>query len=144
MFSFTHRLASSLTLAFILSLGISWPLHAADAPADEATAEQAAKEDNGSTADHSKFKELQVDFKTGPEVTKACLECHTEASKQIHKTAHWTWDYINPDTDQHLGKHNVINNFCTSVPSNYKFCTACHIGYGWEDDKFDFTSEAKC
>ena len=26
-----------------------------------------------STADHGQFKELDVDFKTGPEVTKACL-----------------------------------------------------------------------
>ena len=30
-----------------------------------------------STADHSKFKELDKDFKTGPEVTEACLICHT-------------------------------------------------------------------
>ncbi|MDP2107483.1 MAG: hypothetical protein Q8J67_00360, partial [Rhodocyclaceae bacterium] len=36
------------------------------------------------TADHSKFKELQKQFKTGPEVTKACLSCHTEAAKQVH------------------------------------------------------------
>jgi octaheme c-type cytochrome (tetrathionate reductase family) len=35
----------------------------------------------------------------------------------------------------------VINNFCTAVPSNYKFCTACHAGYGWEDDKYDFTKQ---
>ena len=95
-----------------------------------------------STADHSKFKELDQAFKSGPEVTRACLGCHTEASKQLHKTKHWRWDYINPDTNQHLGKNNIINNYCTSVPSNYKFCTACHIGYGWEDEKFDFKSEA--
>ena len=43
-----------------------------------------------STADHSKFKELDKNFKTGPEVTKACLSCHTEAAKQVHKTPHWT------------------------------------------------------
>jgi len=41
-----------------------------------------------STADHSKFEELQQPFKTGPEVTKACLGCHTEAAKQLHKTKH--------------------------------------------------------
>ena len=29
----------------------------------------------GETADHSKFKILQQDFKSGPEVTKACLSC---------------------------------------------------------------------
>ncbi len=94
-----------------------------------------------STADHSKFKELDKDFKTGPEVTEACIGCHTEASKQLHKTKHWTWDYINPETNQRLGKKNVLNDFCISPRSNYRFCTACHIGYGWKDDNFDFTSE---
>ena len=36
-----------------------------------------------STADHAKFEELQREFASGPEVTTACLECHTEAAKQI-------------------------------------------------------------
>lgn len=94
-----------------------------------------------STADHSKFKALDREFDSGPEVTKACLSCHTEAAKQIHKTLHWKWDYLNPDTKQHLGKKNVINNFCTSVPSNYAACASCHIGYGMRDDKYDFTVE---
>ena len=57
-----------------------------------------------STADHTKFKELQRTFASGPEVTKACLACHTEAAKQIHRTKHWTWDYVNPDTQQRLGR----------------------------------------
>ncbi|MFO1281513.1 MAG: tetrathionate reductase family octaheme c-type cytochrome [Burkholderiales bacterium] len=96
-----------------------------------------------STADHTKFKELQRDFKSGPEVTKACLACHTEAAKQVHKTKHWTWDFLNPDNGQRLGKKNVINNFCTAVPSNYTFCTACHIGYDWKDANYDFTAEEK-
>ena len=52
------------------------------------------------TADHSKFKELQKSFQSGPEVTKACLGCHTEASKQIHQTQHWKWEYINPAANQ--------------------------------------------
>ncbi|MDP2828180.1 MAG: tetrathionate reductase family octaheme c-type cytochrome [Sulfuricellaceae bacterium] len=99
------------------------------------------KKTTTSTADHSKFKELQKDFKDGPEVTKACLSCHTEAAKQVQKTKHWTWEFLNPDTKQSLGKKNVINNFCTAVPSNYQFCTACHVGYGWKDNKFDFTSQ---
>ncbi len=94
-----------------------------------------------STADHGKFKELDQEFKTGPEVTKACISCHTEASKQLHKTKHWTWDFLNPDSKQRLGKKNVLNNFCITPRSNYRFCTACHIGYGWKDENFDFTSE---
>jgi octaheme c-type cytochrome (tetrathionate reductase family) len=104
--------------------------------------EEPEEEKSKSTADHSKFEELDIDFKSGPQVTKACLQCHTEAAKQIHKTKHWTWEYTNPDTGQKLGKKHVINNFCTSVKSNNTFCSACHIGYGWADDSFDFTAEA--
>ncbi len=94
------------------------------------------------TADHSKFKELDKDFETGPEVTRACLSCHTEAAKQIHKTKHWKWEYLNPDTQQTLGKRHILNNFCITPQTNYSFCTACHVGYGWKDKNFDFTSEA--
>ena len=93
------------------------------------------------TADHSKFEELQQDFLSGPEVTQACLECHTEAAKQIHTTKHWKWEYVNPQTGQKLGKKNVINNFCTSTRTNMGFCAACHIGYGYKDEAFDFASE---
>jgi len=94
-----------------------------------------------STADHSKFEELQKEFKTGPEVTKACLGCHTEAAKQLHKTTHWTWAFTNDITGQTLGKKNVINNFCVATATNWPRCTSCHIGYGWKDDSFDLTSE---
>ena len=113
------------------------PAAAAAAPAPAALVKKASN----STADHSKFKELQKEFKTAPEITKACLICHTEAAKQIHKTQHWNWEYRNPETQQKLGKKHVINNFCTAVESNQKFCAACHIGYGMENDKFDFTAE---
>ena len=93
------------------------------------------------TADHSKFKELQQEFASGPEVTKACLTCHTEAASQVHRTKHWNWEFLNPENKQLLGKRNVINNFCISVPSNYAFCTSCHVGYGWKDANFDFKSQ---
>ncbi len=101
----------------------------------------AATGTGASTADHGKFKELQRPFASGPEVTKACLQCHTEAGKQIHKTKHWTWDVVNPSTGRRLGKKNVINNFCGAVVSNESRCTSCHIGYGWKDGRFDFTKE---
>jgi octaheme c-type cytochrome (tetrathionate reductase family) len=93
-----------------------------------------------STPDHAQFKELKREFASGPEVTKACLGCHTDAAKQIHQTQHWKWDYTNPSTGQKLGKRNVINNFCTSVPSNYKACASCHIGYGMSEN-FDFAAQ---
>ena len=94
-----------------------------------------------STADHSKFKELQKSFDSGPEVTKTCLSCHTEAAKQIHKTRHWTWEFLNPNNQQLLGKKNILNNFCITPQSNFNHCTSCHVGYGWKDNNFDFTSE---
>ncbi|MBV5347398.1 tetrathionate reductase family octaheme c-type cytochrome [bacterium] len=93
------------------------------------------------TADHSKFKELQREFATGPEVTKACLSCHTEAAGQIHRTKHWKWEYVNPDTQQVLGKKHVINNYCISIATNEASCNSCHVGYGWKDASFDFKSE---
>lgn len=94
-----------------------------------------------STADHTKFDELDKDFKSGPEVTRACLSCHTEAARQVHATKHWTWEFLNPLNNQKLGKKNVLNNFCIAPRSNYAFCTTCHVGYGWKDDNFDFSSE---
>ncbi len=106
-----------------------------------ATAEKPAAKLSTSTADHSKFEELQQSFATGPEVTKACLGCHTEASKQLHKTKHWNWQFTNPDNGQVVGKKTIINNFCLSITSNLARCTSCHICYGWKDDSFDFSSE---
>lgn len=96
---------------------------------------------NHSTADHSKFKELQKSFTSGPEVTKVCLSCHTEAAKQVQHTKHWTWEYTDPKSGQKLGKKNLINNYCTSTISNEKDCMACHAGYGWQDASFDFKAE---
>ncbi len=63
-----------------------------------------------STADHTKFKELKKQFSTGPEVTKACLACHTEAAKQIQHTTHWTWKPVGGVQDG-LGKKRVLNNY---------------------------------
>ena len=71
-------------LASLLFAGI---VQAADAPAPTKL---------NTTADHSKFKELQREFASGPEVTKACLTCHTEAALQIHRTKHWTWELAQP------------------------------------------------
>ena len=100
-----------------------------------------ATDNNHSTADHKQFEILQETFKNGPAVTQACLTCHTEAAKQIHKTIHWQWQSIHPDTKQILGKKVIINSFCGSIVTNYARCTSCHIGYGWKDEHFDFTQE---
>jgi octaheme c-type cytochrome (tetrathionate reductase family) len=111
------------------------------APLQPSPMQSAPRAATTSTADHSKFEILKKPFASGPEVTRACLSCHTEAARQVQKTKHWTWEFMNPETKQRLGKKHVINNFCTAVPSNYEFCTACHVGYGWKDKDFDFTAQ---
>ena len=87
----------------------------------------------GSTADHTKFDVLKGPFASGPEVTQACLSCHTEAGSQMMHTLHWSWDYSNARTGQTLGKSSVVNSFCGNVASNEARCTSCHTGYGWTD-----------
>jgi len=94
-----------------------------------------------STADHGAFEQLKQNFETGPDVTKACLGCHTNAARQIHQSKHWTWEFKHPETGQMLGKRHVINNFCLAATPNIDSCSSCHIGYGWEDGEFDFASE---
>jgi hypothetical protein len=95
----------------------------------------------GRYRDHSKFKQLQAEFKSGQEVTKACLSCHTEAARQVMKTQHWKWSSLNPATGQMVGKKSLVNSFCIGIASNYADCTSCHIGYGWKDKTFDFSAE---
>ncbi len=51
-------------------------------PAARAAADPASEQLLKSTADHGKFKALQQEVRSGPEVTKACLSCHTQAAKQ--------------------------------------------------------------
>lgn len=131
------RLARHALCACLLLLALN---AAAQMPAasDAAPARTEAKE---STAEHGKFSQLKKPFKTGEEVTEACLSCHTEAARQVMATRHWTWDYVNPSTGQRLGKKTMLNSFCIADRSNEAFCNACHVGYGWKDDRFDFSSE---
>jgi octaheme c-type cytochrome (tetrathionate reductase family) len=91
---------------------------------------------------------LQVDFESGEEVTQACLECHPESASEVMATGHWTWehgpyDLDNRDEPVYTGKKNVLNNFCIGITPNWPPCTACHAGYGWEDETFDFSDESK-
>jgi octaheme c-type cytochrome (tetrathionate reductase family) len=106
---------------------------AKDAPKPMMSKPQLSANTPGGTADHSKFEILKKDFKSGPEVTEACLSCHTEAAKQVKKSNHWTWEYHHSKTGQKLGKKTVINAFCGNVVSNEPRCTSCHAGYDWKD-----------
>ncbi len=82
-------------------------------------------------------------------VTKNCLSCHENEGQAILNTSHWNWQGPSPYTVGHekridMGKrHNTINNFCINLNGNWPRCTSCHIGYGWKDEKFDFTDITK-
>ena len=124
-------------LAAIAALAIITPALASTTPLNPKAAPQLER----STADHSKFKELQQTFTSGPEVTKACLACHNTAGHQVMKSSHWTWEANSPTTGKKLGKKWAANNFCGSIISNETRCTSCHAGYGWKDKDYDFTDQ---
>jgi octaheme c-type cytochrome (tetrathionate reductase family) len=97
---------------------------------------------------HVDHKDLfSGEFGTGPEVTAACLECHEEAGEQVLHTAHWRWQSEPVQLEGReepvaTGKKNTINNFCIGIQGNWESCTACHAGYGWKDENFDFDNQA--
>jgi octaheme c-type cytochrome (tetrathionate reductase family) len=97
---------------------------------------------------HVDHKSLfDTEFKTGQEVTAACLNCHREAGEQVIHTAHWRWEsepVMVAGRDQPIttGKKNTLNNFCLGIQGNWEKCTSCHAGYGWADDSFDFEETA--
>jgi octaheme c-type cytochrome (tetrathionate reductase family) len=83
---------------------------------------------------------VKGEFKTGPEVTRACLQCHPEAAAQLMKTSHWTWESARVEVPWRkgvvtIGKINQINNFCIGAQGNENKCMSCHAGYGWEAGK---------
>jgi len=108
---------------------------------DHAVPSRAGDSDSKSTTDHATLKELAGPFFSGPEVTKACLECHNKAGEQFIKNKHWTWKYTHPVTKQKLGKSVLVNNFCTNARGNEGMCAQCHAGYGYKDDSFDFSNQ---
>ena len=96
------------------------------------------------SVDHSKLGELQRDFKTPQDVTKACISCHTERHKEVMQSAHWNWEreaFIEGRGVTYAGKKNLLNNFCIGIGGSEVSCTRCHVGYGWKDLSFDFTVE---
>ncbi len=98
---------------------------------------------SASTADHHKFAVLRKKFSSGPEVTRACLSCHTEAASQIQETSHWNWLGSTVAVPGHAGVHrigkaNLLNNFCIGTQSNEGSCARCHIGFGMKDKHYDF------
>jgi octaheme c-type cytochrome (tetrathionate reductase family) len=127
-------------LVSLLLLSSAFFLHAADLPAS-ASAAVNAQTASKSTTDHSQLEALKGPFKSGPEVTQACLTCHNQAGHQVMKSIHWTWETISPTTGKKLGKQHAANNFCGSTLSNEPRCTSCHAGYGWTDKNYDFSKQ---
>ncbi len=102
-----------------------------------AMADQATKRSQlWNTTDHTRHEVLQQDFKSGMEVTRACLSCHSEAEAQFHKTVHWTWLANPADKTREYGKAgNSLNNFCISANKKQdKGCLSCHPGWGNSTD----------
>ncbi|MEN8256833.1 MAG: tetrathionate reductase family octaheme c-type cytochrome [Thermodesulfobacteriota bacterium] len=89
--------------------------------------------------------EITGPFATPMDVTKKCLECHEDASKQMMATSHWTWESEQVVNGKKMkrGKKNAMNNFCISINSNWPRCTSCHVSYGWKDASFDFSDESR-
>ena len=101
-----------LSFGFLLFFSETFAATEPLAPGRRLAKQAVEKQERWITADHSKFEVLKAGFKSGPEVTKACLSCHTEASAQLHKTIHWTW--LDPNTIEttKLGKGGLsVNNF---------------------------------
>jgi octaheme c-type cytochrome (tetrathionate reductase family) len=88
------------------------------------------------TTDHSKIAALQKDFRSGPDITKACLSCHSEAAAQFHETIHWRW-MGEIDGDKRLGKAgDSLNNFCISSNNMQdKQCLNCHPAWNAQGKK---------
>ncbi len=127
---------------FLASI-MSYPAAAKEKDMSPTPALQISGALSGGSADHAKFKVLKKRFTSGPEVTKACLSCHTETGRQFIKNIHWTWTYKDPETGQTLGKRYLVNNFCTNARGNEGMCAECHPSYGYKNDHFDFKDQTK-
>lgn len=95
------------------------------------------------SVDHSKLEILNKEFGSPQEVTEACISCHTERHKEIMNSSHWNWErisYVEGRGISATGKKNVLNNFCIGSNTNEQSCAKCHIGFGMNNDHFDFTN----
>ena len=127
-----------MVVCLMLGAGAAFAAKSAEDQAPgRAMAHQATKgQQIWNTTDHRRHKVLQQDFKSGMEVTRACLSCHSEAEAQFHKTVHWTWLADPADRTREYGKAgNSLNNFCISANKKQdKGCLSCHPGWGNSTD----------
>jgi octaheme c-type cytochrome (tetrathionate reductase family) len=129
----------SLLGIFSLLFGpmLSFATQEQEAPGLELARQAVKAEKKPTTADHSQFKALQQAFASGPEISKACISCHTKAADQLKETLHWTWLDPNSPKDNQRGKAGYsLNNFCISANGmNDHHCNECHIGWNAEGKK---------
>ena len=126
-------------LVLMIGLGTSVALRGSD---DSGKDPRAKVKTHRPHLNHAAF--FDEPFETGQDVTRACLECHEEAGRDLMGTAHFQWlgDEVDVKGDgkmQRIGKKNLINNFCIGVQGNWASCTRCHAGYGWSSKDYDFT-----
>ncbi|MGD9009113.1 MAG: tetrathionate reductase family octaheme c-type cytochrome [Desulfobacteraceae bacterium] len=138
MKSYPGKQSVPIVLLAIVTAGLLM-LTAACASAQESArapgrvmAQQATKnQSNWTTADHSKYAALQKTFKSGEEITQACISCHSEAAEQFKQTIHWKWIGFADEHGKKLGKAgDSVNNFCISTNNmEDKKCLECHTGW---------------
>jgi octaheme c-type cytochrome (tetrathionate reductase family) len=127
-----------VNLGVLLLIGVPGAL----LPAQQAGAASRRVKPQREHLDHGAF--FDQPLATGPAVTRACLECHESAAREVMATAHFQWlggeVRVSPaGKTTRIGKKNLINNFCIGIQGNWASCTRCHAGYGWRDENFDFT-----
>ena len=137
-----QNVLATIIFTLVLPTGVLWLTFAiAGIKNEPLTVEMKLKVDEISSVDHSQFEVLNQEFIDPRELTATCLSCHKKRDEEIMATAHWRCerDTEIPERGQvSIGKKNLINNFCTGVIDNNGSCMRCHIGYGWEDETFDF------
>jgi octaheme c-type cytochrome (tetrathionate reductase family) len=74
-----------------------------------------------------------------------CLSCHPKTGQDILRTTHWAWRGPSPAIKGAGHRSDVSltlmgNSTCLPIGPNPQPCATCHIGYGWVDEKFDFTN----
>ncbi len=131
---------SQVKLCFLMSVCLlfilTWTAEGKQAETDQVPGRTMARQATKakalwSTTDHSKHEALQQAFKSGEEITRACLSCHSEAGSQFRKTIHWTWLGDSDHSDKKFGKAgHSLNNFCISTNKwQDKSCSSCHPGW---------------
>ncbi|MCK5689582.1 tetrathionate reductase family octaheme c-type cytochrome, partial [Myxococcota bacterium] len=94
--------------------------------------------------DHAEH--MEGPFERPQDVTEACVECHEEQTEDFMKSNHWLWkkkQNVPGKGEIEIGKHNLINNFCSATPSNNSLCSTCHAGYGMEKDDPAYASKSE-